>query len=76
MLTTIGFDADDTLWQNESYFRLTQDRFLQRLADHADPDHLAERLNAAERRNLAYYGLGVKGFTRSMIACPPASSAT
>ena len=27
MLTTIGFDADDTLWQNEAYFRLTQDRF-------------------------------------------------
>ena len=67
MLTTIGFDADDTLWQNESYFRLTQDRFLERLADHADPDHLAERLNAAERRNLAYYGFGVKGFTLSMI---------
>ena len=27
MITTIGFDADDTLWQNEAYFRLTQDRF-------------------------------------------------
>jgi hypothetical protein len=27
MLTTIGFDADDTLWQNETFFRLTQDRF-------------------------------------------------
>lgn len=67
MLTTIGFDADDTLWQNEAFFRLTQDRFLQVLADHAAPDHLAERLVAAERRNLAYYGFGVKGFTLSMI---------
>jgi putative hydrolase of the HAD superfamily len=67
MLTTIGFDADDTLWQNETFFRLTQDRFLQRLVDHADPDHLQERLVAAERRNLAYYGFGVKGFTLSMI---------
>jgi putative hydrolase of the HAD superfamily len=67
MLTTIGFDADDTLWQNETYFRLTQERFLQRLVDHADPDHLHERLVAAERRNLAYYGFGVKGFTLSMI---------
>ena len=28
MLTTIGFDADDTLWQNEAYFRLTQDLSL------------------------------------------------
>ena len=67
MLTTIGFDADDTLWQNESFFRLTQDRFTKALADHADPDHLAERLEAAERRNLGHYGFGVKGFTLSMI---------
>lgn len=67
MLTTIGFDADDTLWQNETYFRLTQARFLQVLADHAAPERLAERLEAAERRNLAYYGFGVKGFTLSMI---------
>ena len=67
MLTTIGFDADDTLWQNEAFFRLTQDRFTKALADHADPDHLAERLEAAERRNLGHYGFGVKGFTLSMI---------
>lgn len=67
MLTTIGFDADDTLWQNETFFRLTQDRFLRVLQDHADPRHLRERLEAAERRNLDYYGFGVKGFTLSMI---------
>jgi putative hydrolase of the HAD superfamily len=67
MLTTIGFDADDTLWQNESFFRLTQDRFQALLADHAAPGHLAERLEAAERRNLGHYGFGVKGFTLSMI---------
>lgn len=67
MLTTIGFDADDTLWQNEAFFRLTQDRFLALLADHAAPGHLAERLEAAERRNLGHYGFGVKGFTLSMI---------
>lgn len=67
MLTTIGLDADDTLWQNEAFFRLTQDRFVRLLADHADPDHLTERLEAAERRNLGHYGFGVKGFTLSMI---------
>ncbi len=67
MLTTIGFDADDTLWQNESFFRLTQDRFARLLADHADGAHLAERLEAAERRNIGHYGYGVKGFTLSMI---------
>ncbi|MFZ1470755.1 MAG: HAD family hydrolase [Paracoccaceae bacterium] len=67
MLTTIGFDADDTLWQNEAYFRLTQDRFADLLRDHSAPDHLQERLLAAERRNIGAYGFGVKGFTLSMI---------
>jgi putative hydrolase of the HAD superfamily len=66
-LTTIGFDADDTLWQNETFFRLTQDRFAELLADHAERDHLHERLLAAERRNLGHYGFGIKGFMLSMI---------
>jgi putative hydrolase of the HAD superfamily len=67
MLTTIGFDADDTLWQNEAFFRMTQGLFTSLLADHAEPTHLNERLLAAERRNLGHYGFGVKGFTLSMI---------
>ncbi|SLN27056.1 HAD family hydrolase [Oceanibacterium hippocampi] len=66
-LSTIGFDADDTLWHNEQFFRLTEDRFTLLLADHAEAGHLAERLLAAERRNLALYGFGIKGFTLSMI---------
>ncbi|MBC2834642.1 HAD family hydrolase [Paragemmobacter straminiformis] len=67
MITTIGFDADDTLWQNEAFFRLTQDRFTSLLADYAETSHLHDRLLAAERRNLGHYGFGVKGFTLSMI---------
>ncbi|MBZ4021435.1 HAD family hydrolase [Rhodobacter sp. TJ_12] len=66
-LTTIGFDADDTLWHNERFFRLTQARFHDLLADHAPPERLEERLLAAERRNIGHYGFGVKGFTLSMI---------
>lgn len=66
-ITTIGFDADDTLWQNETFFRMTQDRFEALLADHAPPGDLAARLLAAERRNLGHYGFGIKGFVLSMI---------
>ena len=66
-LTTICFDADDTLWHNERFFQLTQDRFYELLADHAEADHLAERLLQAERRNLGHYGFGIKGFVLSMI---------
>jgi putative hydrolase of the HAD superfamily len=66
-ITTIGFDADDTLWQNEQFFRLTQDLFKSLLADYAEPQDLGARLNEAERRNLGHYGFGVKGFVLSMI---------
>ncbi|SEN25966.1 putative hydrolase of the HAD superfamily [Pseudorhodobacter antarcticus] len=66
-ITTVGFDADDTLWQNEAFFRLTEARFLDLLSDYAAPEHLGERLLAAERRNLGHYGFGIKGFVLSMI---------
>lgn len=66
-LTTIGFDADDTLWQNEQFYRLTQERFAALLAGHVDTNHLEKRLLDAERRNLGQYGFGIKGFMLSMI---------
>jgi putative hydrolase of the HAD superfamily len=66
-LTTIGFDADDTLWQNEQFFRLTEQRFAALLADHAEQPVILEKLLEAERKNLAIYGFGIKGFTLSMI---------
>ena len=64
MISCIGFDADDTLWQNETFFRLTEARFVELLG--GDPD-LTARLHAAEVRNLGHYGFGIKGFMLSMI---------
>mgnify|MGYP005829252709 FL=1 len=66
-LLTIGFDADDTLWHNERFFKLTQERFAELLQDHVAADHLDARLLEAERRNIGHYGFGVKGFVLSMI---------
>ena len=66
-ITTVGLDADDTLWHNETIFRLTQERFRQMMAEVAEPEALDVRLAAVERRNLALYGYGVKGFTLSLI---------
>lgn len=66
-LSTIGFDADDTLWHNERVFRLTEERFAALLGDHAPAPDVSQRLLAAERRNLQLYGYGIKGFTLSMI---------
>lgn len=70
-ITTVGFDADDTLWHNERFFRVTQNRFAELLMDHTPEDMGAEALDRklldAEKRNLGTYGYGVKGFTLSMI---------
>jgi len=63
----VGLDGDDTLWQNETRFQLTQTALRDLLRRHvpdADVDaHLAE----VEMRNLRIYGYGVKAFTLSMI---------
>jgi len=66
-LDVIGFDADDTLWENETFYRMTQAKFADLLADFADPDHLDNHLVALERRNLKLHGYGIKGFTLSLI---------
>jgi len=66
-ITAIGFDADDTLWQNETFFRLTEKRFAELLSDHGAHEVISQRLLEAERRNLQFYGYGIKGFTLSMI---------
>jgi putative hydrolase of the HAD superfamily len=66
-VTTIGFDADDTLWQNEQFFRITEQRFADLIAPHVKAVDIHAALLATEQRNLDYYGYGVKGFTLSLI---------
>jgi putative hydrolase of the HAD superfamily len=66
-ITTVGLDADDTLWHNETIFRITQDRLKALMAEVAAPEVLEARLAQIEKKNLRLYGYGVKGFTLSMI---------
>ncbi len=66
-LTTIGFDADDTLWQNEHFYSLAKARFAAALVEYVDGEVLSAALLETERRNLSQYGFGIKGFTLSMI---------
>ena len=71
----IGLDADDTLWHNETLFRMTHARFNELLAPWADAATVEAELAAVERRNLATYGYGAKGFTLSMMETALALSA-
>ena len=63
----IAFDADDTLWVNEPYFRETEQRFCELLGSYASQHELERELLKIEIANLALYGYGIKGFILSMI---------
>ena len=67
MIEVVGVDGDDTLWHSETIFSVTHDRVRGLLAPYCAPSVLDERLLATERRNLRYFGYGVKGFVLSMI---------
>jgi putative hydrolase of the HAD superfamily len=66
-ISTIAFDADDTLWHNERHFAEAQRTFQFLLADYVDPERADAILLETERRNIALYGFGVKGFVLSML---------
>jgi putative hydrolase of the HAD superfamily len=66
-ITTIALDADDTLWQNEQFFRLTEQRFAELLAPYTDAPDINARLIEAVKKNLSFYGFGMKGFALSMV---------
>jgi putative hydrolase of the HAD superfamily len=67
MLEAVGFDGDDTLWQSETAFHVTQAKVRELLADNVDPEVLDARLLDVERANLELYGYGAKAFTLSLI---------
>lgn len=66
-IKTIAFDADDTLWVNESYFQEAEKQFCT-LLENFLPQHLvSQELFKTEMKNLYLYGYGVKGFILCMI---------
>ncbi len=66
-ITTIGFDADDTLWVNETYFREAEEAFAGMLEEFETRNTIDQELFKMEMRNLDLYGYGIKGFMLSMI---------
>ena len=66
-IKVIGFDADDTLWVNETYFREAEDDFASLLESYETKNKVDQELFKKEMDNLELYGYGVKGFMLSMI---------
>jgi putative hydrolase of the HAD superfamily len=64
----IAFDADDTLWENEAFYRGGRQRFLEIIQSYPQviqPDDAF--LNEVEMRNLPYFGYGIDGFIFSLV---------
>ncbi len=66
-IKVIAFDADDTLWVNEPYFREAEEKFCLLLEDYLPIHSVNAELFKTEISNLPLYGYGVKGFMLSMI---------
>ncbi|MEY4936279.1 MAG: hypothetical protein RIS64_2638 [Bacteroidota bacterium] len=66
-IKVIAFDADDTLWVNEPYFRATETKFYQLLEDFLPTAELEMELLKIEIKNIPLYGYGIKGFMLSMV---------
>ncbi|WP_452221958.1 HAD family hydrolase [Lacinutrix salivirga] len=66
-IKVIGFDADDTLWVNETYFREAEEEFAKLLSHYETPNKIDQELFKMELANLPIYGYGVKGFVLSMV---------
>jgi len=66
-IKVIAFDADDTLWINESYFYETERQFCRLLEDYLPHHTVSRELLQVEIQNLSLYGYGIKSFMLSMI---------
>lgn len=66
-IKVIAFDADDTLWVNETYFRDAEHKFAKLLSGFETENKIDQELFKMEIKNLPFYGYGVKGFVLSMV---------
>ena len=67
MIEVIGFDADDTLWHNETLYHQAKEDLSQILTNYREPQETKAWLDQTEVANIEYYGYGIKSFTLSMI---------
>jgi putative hydrolase of the HAD superfamily len=68
-IKVIAFDADDTLWVNETYFREAEKDFAVLLSAYETENKIDQELFKTEIKNLSIYGYGIKGFVLSMVEC-------
>ncbi len=68
-IKVIGFDADDTLWVNEPYYREVEESFIQLIEPYDVGKDIAVEVFSTEMSNLSIYGYGIKSFILSLVQC-------
>ncbi len=68
-IKVIGFDADDTLWVNEPYYREAEGQFVQLISSYDVEEDISASLFKTEIANLELYGYGIKAFMLSLVEC-------
>lgn len=66
-IKVIAFDADDTLWVNEPYFREAEHKFCVLMSRFGTEEEITAKLFKIEMKNLPLYGYGAKAFTLSLL---------
>lgn len=66
-IRVLAFDADDTLWENENYFREVEVKFEELMEAYLPRHTTARELLKTEIENIELYGYGIKAFVLSMI---------
>jgi putative hydrolase of the HAD superfamily len=68
-IKVIAFDADDTLFVNETYFRETENKFVELMVQYETPNNINHELIKLETSRLPLYGYGIKGFILTLVEC-------
>lgn len=63
---TVFFDADDTLWENEQYFRDAEAKFATLLSDYTAPEGVQQMLWQKQEDNIPLFGYGSKTYMIGM----------
>ena len=66
-IKVVAFDADDTLWDCQTWFDEVEQECCDLLKPWATAHEVSEGLFATERKNLSLTGYGTKAFTLSLI---------
>lgn len=62
----LAFDADDTLWDCQSFFDSVEKAYCKLLEDYGSADEISQALFATETADMPHLGYGCKAFTISL----------